>query len=57
MCFVRKSFNEKYFGHISKFKWKKFHTKLSVNTVKDSFSLGVDITIFFWDRRVKNTKS
>ena len=47
MCFVTKSFNEKYFGHISKFQWKKFHTKLSVNPVKDCFSLRVDITIFF----------
>ena len=47
MCFVRKSFNEKYFGHISKFQWKKFHTKPSVNPVKDCFSLRVDITNFF----------
>ena len=32
----------------SKFQWKTFRTKLTVNTSKDYFSLRIDIMDFFW---------
>ena len=44
----------KRFVTFSKFQWKTFRTKLTVNTFKYYFSLRIDIMDFFSDTRVQN---